>query len=409
MWVALLVSGTVASIVLCLFARQVSMLSFGTPDHTASVLVISLSIFFGCVLAGFRAMAQGLRRIADLAMINVLGSVGATVAVIAIALSLHDRAIAALVTIPALASAAAAWIVIRMRKTYPDSRPRDASWTVASSLIRLGSIFMFSAVAIGAIAYFTRALVMQTAGAAAAGHYQSASALAALYTGFIIQAMSADYFPRLSAAAVAQDALRAVNEQIEVGVLVALPGVIGTIALAPFIISIFYSSEFAPATEVLRWMVIGSLLQLVSWPVGLLLPARDDRRLFLVTEVIGVTTHFLLVWSCVTMWGLRGAGAAFLLYNLVYAVFILCVAFFRAEFALSTRNWMLVGFSTLAIGIAVGSTLALPAVASVPLNVLLALSVLVYALWALQRAAEFGNTHLGSRLARLRQRLTRGN
>ena len=60
----------------------------------------------------------------------------------------------------------------------------------------------------------------------AAGCYQAAWGLGGYYVGFILQAMGADFYPRLTA--VASDHVecnRLVNEQAEVGLLLAGPGV----------------------------------------------------------------------------------------------------------------------------------------------------------------------------------------
>lgn len=77
--------------------------------------------------------------------------------------------------------------------------------------------------------------------------------------------MGTDFYPRLTA--VAEDNAqcnRLVNEQTEVGLLLAGPGILATLALAPLVLVIFYSSRFVAAVGVLRWICLGTLLQVVT-------------------------------------------------------------------------------------------------------------------------------------------------
>ena len=85
------------------------------------------------------------------------------------------------------------------------------------------------------------------AGIESAGYYQAAWALSGLFAGFVLGAMGADFYPRLSGLIHDREAaIRAVNEQTEIGVLLALPGLLATLALAPWVIHAFYTKEFVP-------------------------------------------------------------------------------------------------------------------------------------------------------------------
>jgi len=65
-----------------------------------------------------------------------------------------------------------------------------------------------------------------------------------------------------------------VNEQIEIGVLLALPGLVATQAFAPLVMQLFYSSEFLAGAELLQWFVLGVMLQVVAWPLGFIQRAK---------------------------------------------------------------------------------------------------------------------------------------
>ena len=69
----------------------------------------------------------------------------------------------------------------------------------ASALLKLGSAFMASGLMTMGVAYVVRVIVLRKIGFEATGLYQSAWTLGGLYVGFILQAMGADFYPRLTA------------------------------------------------------------------------------------------------------------------------------------------------------------------------------------------------------------------
>ena len=70
------------------------------------------------------------------------------------------------------------------------------------------------------------------------------------------------------------------NEQAEVGLLLAGPGIIGTLTFAPLVVTLFSFAKFGPAVEPLRWMCLGMLLRVASWPMGFILMAKGARKVF---------------------------------------------------------------------------------------------------------------------------------
>ena len=108
------------------------------------------------------------------------------------------------------------------------------------------------------VAYVVRIVILRKVGVEATGLYQSAWTLGGLYVGFILQAMGADFYPRLTAHSKDNRACnRLVNEQARVGLLMAGPGVIATLTFAPLVIALFYTAKFGAAVGILRWICLG--------------------------------------------------------------------------------------------------------------------------------------------------------
>jgi PST family polysaccharide transporter len=146
----------------------------------------------------------------------------------------------------------------------------------------------------------------------AAGSYQAAWTLGGLYVGIILQAMGTDFYPRL--VGVAEDhpeCNRLVNEQAHLSMLLAAPGLIATLTLAPIVVTLFYSTKFGDAVEVLRWICLGIGLRVITWPMGYIVVAKNKQALFLAAELAWSVVNVALTWLCLRRFGLNGAGIAF--------------------------------------------------------------------------------------------------
>jgi PST family polysaccharide transporter len=104
---------------------------------------------------------------------------------------------------------------------------------------------------------------------------------------------------------------RLVNEQAQISLLLAGPGVMATLTFAPLVVALFYSTKFGAAVGLLRWICLGMTLRVVAWPMGFILVAKGEQKIFFWTEVAATLVHVGLAWLFVTRFGLNGSGAAF--------------------------------------------------------------------------------------------------
>ena len=186
-----------------------------------------------------------------------------------------------------------------------------------------------------------RILVLRRVGLEGAGLYQAAWTLGGLYVGIILQAMGADFFPRLTASADNHATCnRLVNEQTRIGLLLATPGVIATLTYAPIVITAFYSSRFAAASEMPRWTCLGVALQVVTWPMGFIAVAKGKQALFFLSELAYSVVALGLAWACVHAFGLTGAGIAFFGSYIFHTVLTYPIARLLSGFRWSNENRM---------------------------------------------------------------------
>jgi PST family polysaccharide transporter len=295
------------------FSKPIAKITFGDGRYTNAVALLSMAVFFSVASGGQSALVQGMRRIGDLARSNMLGALYGTVFSVAIVYYCRERGIVLFLVVVAGMNMLTSWWYARKIKLEKISISWQQVMSEASGLLKLGLAFMASALLSAGTAYLVRAFVLRRLGVDAAGFYQAAWTLAGLYVGFILQAMGADFFPRLTAVANNNIACnRLVNEQTEVGLLIAVPGILATLCFAPLVIQLFYSARFEPSVVLLQWNCLGMILRVASWPMGFILMAKGERGLFMLTESLTNIVYLLLVWAGVSVRGLPGIGMAFL-------------------------------------------------------------------------------------------------
>ena len=334
-----LCTGMLGALLLLVFCKQTSRLTFGDHQHSGAIALLALAVFFGDLSAAQGALIQGMRRIGDLASMNVLGAFYGTLCSLPIVYIYRDRGVA-----PALVSVAAmgvltSWWYARKIKIIPVQINWQRLLHETAGLLTLGIILMATGLFTLGAAYLTRIIILHQLNVEAAGCFQAAWALSGVYVGFIMQAMCADFFPRLTASA--NDNLqcnRLVNEQAEVGLLMAGPGLLGTLTFAPLIIQLFYSAKFGPAVEILRWNCLGMLLQVASWPTGFIVLAKGKQLIFFWFELFINSFYVALVWMCVHFFALKGAGIAFFCFYIAHALGTYAIARHLTQFRWSLAN-----------------------------------------------------------------------
>jgi antigen flippase len=355
-----LVLGIIGALALFLAREPISRLAFGNADHASDIGLLSIILLFEAITGGQGALLQGMRRIGDLAKMNIFGTFAGAVLSIPI-VCLWGRA-----GIPAylvLASAAAVFIswsyARRVRIERVRIRFRQVA-TEAASLLKLGLAFLSSGLMTTGAVFLLRVFVTRQEGVYGTGQFQAATALSMVYVGFVLRAMGTDFYPRLTA--VADDnrlCNRLVNEQAEISILLALPGVLATLALAPWAMQIFYSSKFDKAAEILCWQATGVFLQVNSWPMGFILLAKGRAAAFFWTELAAYSVYLALAWAGLKLFGLPGLGMAFLGLYVFYWCLIYFVVWRTSGFTLSPKNIRLLVLGGTAVIIALCARLKL--------------------------------------------------
>ncbi len=326
---ATILLGILGSLLVWLFRDPIATQILGQKELGAAVGWLSIGVGLTVVASAQTALLAGLRRMGAIARTNVVGALVATVAGVAAIVVYGPAAILFFVIAAPLANVlAGAWFVARLpRGGAGEQRSARAIAGHWRQLAILGTAIMVGQLLANAGQLGARSLISHRMGLPALGLFQGAWSISMTYLGVILQAMAADYYPRLSETIGDQAAAsRVVNEQTEVALLLGGPIILAGLGLAPLALDILYSPAFRPAAELLRWQMLGDVLKIASWPAGYVLLASSRGGTFVALEAVGWAIFLAATWLLLPTARIAAPGIAFLIMYAVYLPLVFLAA-----------------------------------------------------------------------------------
>lgn len=354
LWQGNLILGIVGMFVLWLLREPVAQWVFGDAAHMGEVGWLGVGVLLTLIAGSQTALLQGLRRIGDLARVTVISASFSAAAGILLVYWLGQAGVIWVVLVaPAISIVVADYYAARLPRTdsSPDWQAIKRQW---QAMLVLGIPIMAAGFLTLATQLAARSLIVHELGLDASGYFQAAWAISMTYIGFVLGAMSADYYPRLTAAIEDHSqACKLVNEQTEMALLLAGPALLGMITLAPWVIHLLYAESFAPAADLLRWQVLGDILKVAGWPMGFILLAMGRGRTFICTEFIWSAVYLGVIALELEQVGLVIAGVGFWVAYLVYFTAMVIVSVRLIGFKPIRRNWIYMLVLLLAAGLVI--------------------------------------------------------
>ncbi len=256
-----------------------------------------------------------------------------------------EEGIAASFLLAAIALAYATW---RAAARYCPSTAHPGGARDMRLLAIVGGTFMAGELFGQLAAWFVRLIIVRAheadtlAGLADAGYYQAAYAATGILPGFVFAAMGTNFYPLISAAKDEAAACDLTEKQVQAGLLLALPGLIGILTLSKQLVGWLYSPAFAPASGLMAWFVWAIFFNLFGWPVAYWLTARAEPGRVLAVKLCANAAVPLGAFYLMPVYGLRGAAFAYFLGSLTFAILALGLIRLRLGRWLgrSTASWM---------------------------------------------------------------------
>ncbi len=314
-------TGIVGSLVTLIFASQLSQISFGNRDYTIALRWLSITLLLSQISSGQVVLLQGLQKIKYLANANLTG------ALLGLAISLPIYFLMGLDGIvPAIIASSIfamlrSWYFARKVRVIPVEVSMKETWIEGKNMMTLGFMLGISGLISQGAFYIIRIFINNTGGINEVGIYNAGYAIINTYLGLIFTAMGTDYYPRLSAVSGNIGQCRQlINNQAEISSLVMAPIAISFLIFINWVVLLLFSNKFAEVETLIIWGGLGMLFKAASWPVGYMLLAKANSKVFFFSELSA--NIYILFFNILgyKMFGLTGLGIAFMLSNLLLLI-----------------------------------------------------------------------------------------
>jgi PST family polysaccharide transporter len=319
-WFMFAAMAGIVTVILAVFRVTLSRWALGDPNHAGTILLMGVALLFTVAGSIWTGILNAYHRVQALAKSGVITTLLCGCLTIGAVLIWGIHGVVPTIIGGAAIGWAVSWYFLHREVASVGLRAGHTdALKAALALLRFGGPYTASVLLGTGVQLVLPMIVLHLLDANSVGYYKAASAISVGYLGFLVTAMSQDYYPRTSAAADKPEVLaRLINEQHRLVMLLAIPMVLGMLALVPIFIPIVYSHKFTPAVEILEWQLIGDIFKFSSWTMAFAILARCSSSVYFLTESIGGVASLLTTWLAVRWFGLSGLGIGFLAAYIVY-------------------------------------------------------------------------------------------
>jgi antigen flippase len=273
--------GLVALIFCWLAAPWISQLTFGSQAFSSSIRWLALNlpfVIFVPYFTGLLALYGMMGQLAKNSLFSVFWGVAFS---IAFYWGFGPDGILPAILATSICSFLVAWWYGRKVPVSISPSSLSGFFITSLSLIPLGLALVWNDFLTWVLIVFKSGFIARELGLEANGIYTAAWGLSALFVNMILGALGTEFYPRLCS--VAHDPVKVkscLNEQIEVSVLLAYPGLLATIFLSKLLVIIVFSSAFLPAADLLIWLTVDNYFRIITWPMPFVLLACNKTKVY---------------------------------------------------------------------------------------------------------------------------------
>lgn len=294
------------------------------PEFVFKTIVISLPFYGFSVF--FISLINGLEKYKKVVYINIIGNIIGFLFSIFLVINYQiTGALLAMIIAPASTFFIAIYFVFKEIKLFNLIQFDFFDKTILKDLSSYSAMALFSAITGPMIYIFLRNQLIETAGINVAGFWESMSRISSYYMLFVSSLMSMYFLPQL----VLSDKIETKSifrNYFKTIVPVFFIGIIVIYFFRNLIISILFTAEFQPVSELFFWQLVGDFFKVCSWILALHFLAKKQTLLYFATEIFSFSILIFSGYFAITYFDAQGAVLAHAITYFVYLI-VLAVNF----------------------------------------------------------------------------------
>jgi O-antigen/teichoic acid export membrane protein len=335
-----IVIGVFGALITLLFSKYLSQFTFGNSDKQNWFYYLGFYFIIVAYSNARMAILQGVNQIKKLAWCNIIIAFFTAIGTIIIYFFLRIEGI---VWVVLYASFVTLLVTIYFTKQYSFkfnfSNFKDF-YNESSPVVKLGFI-MSANLILGQISFFIIRTYLNDDGNSfnILGFYEVNTVIIVNYLGLIFNAMSYDFYPKLTAISSDNKKVKElVNSQMEIAILLVTPAIVFLYIFAPLLIRLLYTKEFLATFTILKLALFSVILKAILMPLGYLILAKGDKKQYFKQELFSDFLNVVLTIVLYKYFGLLGIGLAFIINYILYGLYIYKVVKDKYEFTYYKSN-----------------------------------------------------------------------
>mgnify|MGYP003607987594 CR=1 FL=1 len=341
--------GVFGALIAIVFSSQLSQLTFGSTDKYYWFLMLSVNFVFTSYTTSRIAILQGKRMLKMIAISNIISSILISISSVLIYYFLRLDGIVVVLLMSSAINWGVNWYCTRNFKTQSIHLGLPDIWKKSLPILKLGFLLSINVI-FGYICTFIIKIYLNSNGATSAilGFYEVSTVILISYVGMIFNAMSMDFYPRLTS--LNDDHIqmkKLTNNQIEIALLLLTPAILFLYLVAPYMIELLYSKDFLAVNTILKVGLFAMIIKAVIWPLGFIILAKGDKKQYFIQELLGDFLNVSFTILFYNYFGLVGIGFASALNFSLYGFYVYYVVNKKYDFSFRKECITIVVFSIL--------------------------------------------------------------
>jgi O-antigen/teichoic acid export membrane protein len=339
--------GLFGAIITLIFSKLLSQLTFGNTNYYYWFVILSINFVITSYATIRGAILQGKKMLKIIAISNVISSLLITFCTVVLYYFFKFDGIIWVV----LSSSAITLLVnmyyTRNFKIQTSQLTFNAFFVKAKPIFQLGFLLSINVI-FGQICTYIIKIYLNGNGASTQilGFYEVSTVILISYVGMIFNAMSIDFYPRLTS--VSQDKSRVnelVNNQLEIALLLITPAIILLYLVAPLIIELLYTKDFLPTVLILKAALFAIIIKAIIWPLSYIILAKGNKKQYFKQELVSDFLNVSLSIFFYHFFGLEGIGFALVINYAVYGFYVFYIVKRDYDFGYTKDCFIIIVFS----------------------------------------------------------------
>lgn len=336
-------SGILGVLLTFMFSDLISELTFGTNSYSSHIKFLSIILIVISLSGGQMAILQGKMEITKMAKANLWASILSTMVSIILFYLFGLSSIVPVLIISSFITLFYSWFYTRKIKYNKIKLSNKFIVKAGYGMVKLGFFIVITGFISTLTLYIVRKIILSKLNIESVGFFQASWMINTTYIGIILNAMLADFFPRLSAINNDNNSSnKLINDQIELALILGTPMILGFIAFAPFAIDLLYSKSFNLTVTILRWQLLGSFITLIMWPLGVMFLAKNKGFHSIWTDGLWSILFVGLIYFGWELFNYQILGIAFFVASVIKLICVYFVTNFLGKFTFSREIKVLI-------------------------------------------------------------------